>query len=77
MGISPSEFRRGNEILFDKGYGELSLNVGIFYNNVPQINKTNNFTDNSLDELLYSNLIKGSNKSKNIASIKKILIIMG
>ena len=73
MGISPSEFRRGNENLFDKGYGELSLSVGIFYNNVTQISKINNLANNSLDELLYSNIIKGSNKSKKITSVPPFL----
>ena len=74
MGIRPSEFRRGNETLFNKGYGELNFNVGIFYNDVSKSNSINYLTDNSLDELRYSNLNQVSNKSNNILKIKKKVV---
>ena len=74
MGIRPSEFRRGNETLFNKGYGELSFNVGVFYNDVSKSNSINYLTDNSLNELRYSNLNQVSNKSKNILKTKKNVV---
>ena len=85
LGIRPHEYRRGNENLFNRHYGELSLNFGLIKKsvNIMQTKQINNLGINELyaknikkinsETVFQNNLFKNSNSKINF-SPKKLSI---